>query len=282
METTANTRQLALILIDDTLHAWKLADPAQYQPLPVLGQPQFKINDTQGLIGAWQDINERLRGEDDSDIALVHWLVDAGGRQSWLAGAADLAPSQPTPQCHQPPWQLIDWAWLCRRHGLPAAPSSQQLKTQLLPWLLTTSQAVEQQQRQQALLDEHASESARLADERRSLQQENEALRAQNAALQQIDAEHLLSFLPALYPRVFTLIGAADLALLCGRLEPLPIPNPYPEPSEETLRTLQRNFFALPQALQRQIVRFVAQLPQRQKLQPRPEMRALVQQLEEH
>ena len=112
--------------------------------------------------------------------------------------------------------------------------------------------------------------------------QENDHLRAQNAALQQVDAERLVSFLPALFPRVFTAIGPADLALLCGRTEPLALPNPYPEPTEETLRTLQKRFRALSQEWQRQIVRFVADLPQRQKLQPRPEMRELVRDLEEN
>lgn len=73
-----------------------------------------------------------------------------------------------------------------------------------------------------------------------SLLQENESMRSQNAALQQVDTERLASFLPALFPRVFTVLGAADLALLCGRVEPLAIPNPYPEPSEEALRTLQK------------------------------------------
>jgi len=61
---------------------------------------------------------------------------------------------------------------------------------------------------------------------------------------------------------------------------PLAIPNPFPEPSEETLRTLQNDFRALPRHLQQQIVGFVARLPQRQKLQPRPEMRDLLYELE--
>ena len=113
-------------------------------------------------------------------------------------------------------------------------------------------------------------------------QEENERLRAMNAALQQVDAENLVRFLPALYPRIFTVLGAADLALLCGRVEPLAIENPYPEPSEETLRILQKDFRNLPAHLQQQIVDFVKRLPQRQKLNPRTEMREIVSELERH
>ena len=79
---------------------------------------------------------------------------------------------------------------------------------------------------------------------------------------------------------MFTVLGAADLALLCGRVDPLSIPNPYPEPSEETLRVLQRDFRALPRQAQREIVGLIERLPQRQKLQPRPEMRELLFELE--
>ena len=149
-----------------------------------------------------------------------------------------------------------------------------------LPWLITADDAAQRQHRQQARESEHHSETERLAAERAALAQENDHLRTQNTALQQVDAERLASFLPALFPRVFTVLGPTDLALLCGRATPLSIPNPYPEPSEETLRTLQRRFHALPHELQKQIVGFVAPLPQRQKLQPRPEMRELVQSLE--
>ena len=48
---------------------------------------------------------------------------------------------------------------------------------------------------------------------------------------------------------------------------------------EETLRTLQKRFRVLPLAVQKQIVGFVTSLPQSQKLQSRPEMRELVEEL---
>lgn len=62
---------------------------------------------------------------------------------------------------------------------------------------------------------------------------------------------------------------------------PANIPNPYPEPSEETIYVLQKDFRILPRRLQKQIVEFVVRLPQRQKIKPRPEMRDLIFDLEQ-
>lgn len=82
--------------------------------------------------------------------------------------------------------------------------------------------------------------------------------------------EHLLTFLPALYQHVFTVLNGADLANLIGRIEPFVIPSPYPELSRDVLRAKQRAFLALPQVQQKAIVRFAqkASTP----LHPRQEM----------
>ncbi|MEF3193609.1 MAG: hypothetical protein K6346_05315, partial [Halothiobacillaceae bacterium] len=244
------------------------------------GQNRLEIRDADGLKAACEDVAERLRG-DGQGLVQVHCLADAKGRPlccAALSGAEIEFPGRPA-------WQIMAWEWLAARFGWgEASPwdSELQLKNQLMPWLFSAEEAAERQRMYQTLAREHASEMERLAAERDALERENRRLSERNAALQQVDAERLVTFLPALYAHVFTVLGAADLALLCGRVEPLPIPNPYPEPSDETLHTLQKGFRALPRALQKQIVGFVARLPQRQKLQPRPEMRELVRELEQN
>lgn len=264
---------LVTLLHGECLGAWKLARDCLPQRLAVHGEQLLKVDDIRGLDHACEDIDERLRG-DGCGIVEWHWLADEAGRRL-LASSKVL---------HQRHWrQVLDWQWLAERFALSdAAPRdlSTILEGELLPWLLAADADEEHRQQQQALQREHETESERLAAERIQLKQENERLRAQNTALRQVDAELLVSFLPALFPRVFTVVGATDLALLCGRIEPLGILNPYPEPSEETLRTLQRRFRALPQELQAQIVQFVSRLPHRHRLQPRPEVRDLVNELE--
>ncbi|MCX8146694.1 MAG: hypothetical protein N3C59_10225, partial [Azovibrio sp.] len=97
------------------------------------------------------------------------------------------------------------------------------------------------------------------------LQQQRDALRAG-------DLERLVSYLPALYKHFFATVAPADLALLCGRVEPPVIPNPWPEPAPETLRRLQADFRALPPDVQAQIIQMAKGLPQAKQLVRRAEM----------
>ncbi len=267
---------LVLVLLAGELAAWRLAPGSAPQSVRVQGQARLPVKG-QDIAYAFDDVADRLSGE-GIGVGAVHWVADAEGRVMWASSLPKLKAFPDTP------WQLLAWEWLTGRFGMDSVKpwaTPDLLESVLLPWIATADDASERRHMQEALASEHHTEAERLAGERARLQQENERLRSQNAALQQVDAERLVSFLPALFPRVFTVLGAADLALLCGRVEPLPIPNPYPEPSEETLRTLQMDFRALPREMQRQIVRFVSRLPQRQKLQARPDMRDLLRQLEQ-
>lgn len=269
---------IVILLIANQLSAWKIAPLTPAQRLQIQGELVLKVTSQDGLIDAYSDLIERLRGDGYSPNE-VHWIIDKTCRSLWLAYQAKSNQAGSAAAI----WQCLSWEWLAERFGLNVEPDltkPKQIESQLLTWLVTMDNAIERQQMQDVLEREHQSESERLAFERSHLLQENERLQAQNNALQQVDAERLVSFLPALFPRVFTVLGAADLALLCGRVEPLPIPNPYPEPSEEALRMLQKQFRALPRDLQTQIIRFVAHLPQRQKLSPRAEMRELISELE--
>jgi len=262
---------LVIHLVANRLAAWQLPAHSAPHRLSIQGEEHLDVSTAAKLAAAYADLAELLQ---EVEVGHIHWLVDQQGRELWregLPGREDF-PGRPV-------WQVLAWEWLADRLGLSDA-SPEVLEGELLPWLAVADAAYEHRQLQDALARRHHGESARLANERAQLEDENRRLREQNAALRRADAELLASYLPALFHRAFTVIGASDLALLCGRVEPLPIPNPYPEPSEETLHVLQRDFRALPDHLQRQIVGFVARLPQRQQLQPRTEMRELLRKLE--
>lgn len=269
-------QHLILVLHTNELSAWQAAPSGKPKSLLIKGETRLSVPSKEKLDSAQADITERLRG-DGVIVDHTHWIADAAGRP-WCAACG-------TKAGHAANWQLLDWEWLADRFGLGAVSpwvAAESFTGQVLPWLISANDAEQRQHLQRARMGEHLSETGRLGAERAALEQENQVLRDQNAALLQVDLERLVSFLPALFPRVFTVLGPADVALLCGRVEPPLLPNPYPEPSEETLRTLQKRFRALPQELQQQIVRFVADLPQRQQMVPRPEMRERVHELEEH
>lgn len=111
----------------------------------------------------------------------------------------------------------------------------------------------------------------------RELEQRCAWLEAQRGNGPLPEGEALLSFLPALYPHVFSVLSGADLALLIGRVEPFALPSPYPEPSAEVVRRKQREFRELPRSTQRAIVRLVQSVAPR--LTPRPEMTQHIEQL---
>lgn len=268
---------LAILCVENRLSAWYLASTTPPRRLNILGQKELNVLASETLSSAYVDLSDRLRDE-GLPVGQVHWLIDRQGRAQWRTNLP-----QPQEVLGSPTWQLLAWEWIADRFKLnDATPWTMPnwIESQLLPWLVIADDTDERHHMQEALARGHRTESERLAIERAELELENKHLREQNTALQQVDVERLASFLPALFRRAFTVLSGSDLAQLCGRIEPLLIPNPYPEPSEETLRVLQKDFRALPRQLQRQIVGFVARLPQRQKLQPRPEMRELLHELE--
>lgn len=268
------TTNLVLILHANELAAWQVTPEIKPKALPIKEDLRLAVRDVRALESAYADVTQRLRG-DGVKVGYTHWLADAGGRE-WCATYASTVRSTS-------PWQLLAWEWVADRFGLGDASPWEAPGTftnEVIPWLVTAQGAAQPHYLYGHDDNRHLDESERLIAERAALAQENERLRTQNAALQQVDTERLVSFLPALFYRVFTVLGTGDLALLCGRLEPLSIANPY-EPSEETLRTLQKRFRTLTLEQQRQIVRFVSNLPHRQRLQVRSEMRELVHELEE-
>ncbi|WP_022653881.1 hypothetical protein [Aquaspirillum serpens] len=267
---------IVFLLAKNTLVAWRLEPKKAPIRCKIQAEDCFQANSAAVLVEAYRDVLKRL-ADDGITLSHVHWLFNADSRSLWAAASPQLFTDT------APVMQGLSWEWLAERFALSAAPDLADvalIEARVFPWLLALEEDGEREQMQEALLKEHQSESERLEQERARLRRENEQLRTQNAAIEYIDTERLLSFLPALYSRVFTVLGPADLALLCGRIEPFDIPNPYPEPSEETLRTLQRRFRGLPQESQLQIVNFVQQLPQYQKLSLRPEMRSHIAELE--
>ncbi|NLW06007.1 MAG: hypothetical protein GX029_12415 [Pseudomonadaceae bacterium] len=276
--TSPVTTHLFFVYYSGQLAAWSVSLPKAINHLMLSGEEILKINSEHGLIEGSKDAFARLRSNGEK-ADLVHWVISNQEQESLLKSKLL---NQDTDQ-ETFNWQVISWEWVSDRLGIDQSPwqNVALLESQVFPWLATANKANERKKMQDALNSEHQTKAGVLVEERASLEQQNELLRSQNAALQSVDTENLVRFLPALFPRVFTVLGAVDLALLCGRVEPLAIRNPYPEPSEETLHVLQKDFRNLPKHLQKQIVALVARLPQRKDLRPRAEMRNLVTELEE-
>ncbi|MCD8558142.1 MAG: hypothetical protein LRY75_04790 [Shewanella xiamenensis] len=275
--TSHQFSQLTSVIIfwvQDHLAAWALSANQVPVELPIEGEKQW-LACTKGerLCQALADIDSRLVG--DYPLQLIY---DAKSQPNLEAALPKLLV-----QLSKRGWQVLSFEHLAKRCALTVnadLPKKSLVAELLLPMLLAADNATERQRLQEATHREHEALTQQLQCDREQIMKENERLVAQNGILRHVDTEQLMSYLPALFPRVFTVIDGNELALLAGRIEPFKIANPYPEPSPETLYQLQRQFKKLPIDNQRQIVGFVSELPQRQQLTPRPEMRSVIEQLE--
>ena len=274
-----NVPTLVLLLLEKHLAAWLVLPGDGPREQPIEGTLGWLPCPSGGaLVQGLDDVSNRLRHERGGHITL-ELCYDAASDKLLTDSLTALAP-----RLVGRDWQIQRWERLAARCGRlseeTARPPRDWIAQKVLPLLLAQGDAQARQQMQADAQREHASLTELLQAKRAALQRQNEDLRMQNAAMRQVGGERLIAYLPALFARVFNEVGGHDLALLCGRVEPYVLPNPYPEPSPETLHRLQREFRALPREVQRQVVDVAARLPQRRKLKERPEMCLLIQQLE--
>ncbi|NLW04744.1 MAG: hypothetical protein GX029_05890 [Pseudomonadaceae bacterium] len=272
-----NALNLIVCIKDNKLQALLQQGYSKAQVVPIYGDIEYKISNAKSITAALDDLDKRIKSN-NQQLSFLYWLVDKPSSPVWQLASNTNDYQQ---FITNTAWQYLSWEWLSTRFNSKNGITDKSLIEQVIPWLVSMDDAAEQERMQKALEQEHESESERLAAERATLRVQNEQLKAENAALRQVDKELLVTFLPALFARVFTILGAADLALLCGSVQPLNIPSPFPEPSTEALRVLQKKFRSLPKAAQLDVVQLVQHLPHRQRLNIRPEMRELVSELEE-
>ena len=276
MTNKQKTLNLIISIKENKLQALLQQGYSKAQVIPVYGDSEYTISNAKSITAALDDIYNRIKSG-NQQLNFLYWLIDKPSSQIWQQASSTANYQKLIVNIA---WQYMSWEWLNARFNSKKGITDKTIIEQVIPWLVSINDAVEQEQLQKTLEQEHQNESERLAAERATLQVQNEQLKAENAALRRVDKELLVAYLPALFSRVFTVLGAADLALLCGSIEPLNIPNPFPEPSTEALRVLQKKFRSLPQTAKLEVVQLVQHLPHRQRLNVRPEMRELVSELE--
>lgn len=268
---------LVLLLCAQNLAAWFIPHPSQPPVrLPIEGERLLPVADAEAWIDALHALRARLKDEGHA-IGALHLLVDGPGRTVAKEALARLLATLFAP-ADEPPWQLLAWEFLARLHDLPlASPWSEEARIEnaLIPWLVHRNVAETLAHEAQRLAEEKQRLVTAFDADRARLRAEIERLRSQRDALRQLDCERMATFLPALYEAFFHHVSPQDLALLCGRLEPPRIPNPWPEPTPEVLRKLQKDFRALPPEVQREIIAFAKQIPAASALRVRSEMRDL-------
>lgn len=263
----------ALLLLDRKLCCFDRLERQRWRRVALSGEDWYALTTSSGLSTALSELDAApARGPRWSSLE-VHLFYSAAAMQQLAEGLPKLVELG----CSR--WQVLRWEpWRARCErlsGLECAaplPSEDWLAQQLLPLLESTLELDAPPPASTRPEPSVADDPAQLQRARIGLQEELEAMRALVAALQQPTLEQLISYLPAVYRNPFVSIAPHDLALLAGQLHVPQIASPWPEPSTDTLLTLQNRLRRLPQGEAERLRHFCRQLPHR--LDVRAEMRA--------
>ncbi|MFM2345578.1 MAG: hypothetical protein RL654_331 [Pseudomonadota bacterium] len=269
-----NNRVLVLLLLEKHLACFEKKPPQRWVHEPIHGEAWYPLPTEGGLPEVLDELDKRFNRSDRLASIEIYLLAAQGevARLSSIGG--DLMRRD----CHH--WQVLRWEPLRDRAGTLSGalaseplPSDEWLMGTLLPVLESTlhyrddTQAAERARVER----QHVDTLESLQAERLRLQADLNAMRDQRAALQRPSVEALVTYLPAIYRRVFGIISPSDLALLGGETSVPQIASPWPEPSPDTLLTLQRQIHRLPMLEQDRLRDFCSRLAH--KLEARAEMR---------
>ena len=94
----------------------------------------------------------------------------------------------------------------------------------------------------------------------RELQHKVQRLQHQANALQDLSIHKIITFMPAIYQNFWHVVKPSDIGLLVGNYAMPEIPSPFPEPAMDTIHMMKKQFLALPEQEQQQIIEFCQQL----------------------
>lgn len=94
----------------------------------------------------------------------------------------------------------------------------------------------------------------------RELQHKVQRLQHQANALQGLSIHKIITFMPAIYQNFWHVVKPSDIGLLVGNYAMPEILSPFPEPAMDTIHMMKKQFLALPEQEQQQIIEFCQQL----------------------
>lgn len=269
-----NNGVLVLLLLEQHLACFSKRGARPWAHESIHGEAWYPLPKEGGLPVVLDELDKRFNRSDRLASVEIHLLAAQGAvpRLSSIGGNLEQR------GCHR--WQVLRWEPLRDRAGTLAGalaseplPSDEWLMGALLPVLESTfhyrddAQAAERARAER----QHVETLESLRAERLRLQNDLIAMQDQLAAQQRPTVDVLLTYLPAIYRHVFGVISPHDLALLAGSLQVPQIPSPWPEPSLDTLQSLQARLCKLPAQDRDRLREFCQRLPH--KLDVRPEMR---------
>lgn len=249
--------------------------------LSIKGEDIFEHHDNQQALNVvLKECNQRLNLDDQLKSVTVH-LVYATSYYDWLKYALLTLEELQNQDVQILSWQsLTDYISQKSTEPVPVCLTNDWIISHILPLVcldgswqahqqLLEALTLQEQMQQAAIKDETKQvqtdftlQLAQLQSEKQKLQVEIRDVQQRLGALQRPNIESLLSFLPSIFKNFWHEVRPDELANIAGLLTAPQIPSPSHNPSLSAVQAKKRQFLALAETEQQQIIGFCRQLKQ--------------------
>lgn len=286
---------MCLCLLDNEIQVYKSNNQTVWDILPIQGEESFLHHNRKDCLkNILQECNQRLNLDtklEDVTVTVLYAVQD----YSWLIEALHQLNSLKNKQVKILRWQgLVEYACKNFAEEVPKSLNSEWIAQYILPltclensWqehqkLIDSLNLQKQMQQEQLQAEEQqvqtnfAEQLAKLQAEKQKLLLEVREVQKKIAAVQRPNLEALLSFLPSIFKNFWNTVRPDELANIAGLLNIPNVSSPYHNPTSSAVQSKKRQFQALTETEQQQIITFCRQLKQDYDLQLHLEFQPII------
>ena len=268
---------MCLCLLDNEIQVYKSSNQTVWDILPIQGEESFlHYNRKDCLKAVLQECSQRLNLGTELEDVLVNILYKEQD-YSWLVEILHQLESLKNKQVQVLQWNnLVDYANKSFVNETPKVLNSEWITQYILPLTCLENSWHEHQKLIDSLNLQKQIQQDLLQVEKKKLQTEVREAQKKIAAVQRPNLEALLSFLPSIFKNFWNTVRPDELANIAGLLDIPNISSPYHNPTSSAVQSKKRQFQALAETEQQQIIVFCRQLKQDYDLQPHLEFRPII------
>ena len=286
---------LCLCLLDNEIQVYKSNNQTLWDILPIQGEESFLHHNHKDCLKAiLQECSQRLNLDTKLEDVVVNILYTVQD-YSWLIEVLQQLDNLKNKQVQILQWpDLVTYASKSLAEEIPAALNPEWIAQYILPltclensWhehqklidSLNLQKKIQQEQLQveeQQAQSNFAEQLARLQAEKQKLLVEVREAQKKITAIQRPDLEALLSFLPSIFKNFWNTVRPEELANIAGLLDVPNVKSPFHNPTTAAVQAKKRQFLALAETEQQQVIGFCRQLKQHYDLQLHLEFQSII------
>lgn len=286
---------LCLCLLDNEIQVYKSNNQTLWDILPIQGEESFLHHNRKDCLKAiLQECSQRLNLDTKLEDVVVNILYTVQD-YSWLIEVLQQLDNLKNKQVQILQWpDLVTYASKSLAEEIPAALNPEWIAQYILPltclensWhehqklidSLNLQKKIQQEQLQveeQQAQSNFAEQLARLQAEKQKLLVEVREAQKKITAIQRPDLEALLSFLPSIFKNFWNTVRPEELANIAGLLDVPNVKSPFHNPTTAAVQAKKRQFLALAETEQQQVIGFCRQLKQHYDLQLHLEFQSII------